>query len=523
MAKYKYSSTVSNSYLGETKTITGTNKSDVYTRANKQIEAWAKKEATQRERDRKANDIAEQKREADSLNAKAKSIQQAYSNILKTSLDSSHAPLWGGMKHKQPYIEFEYNNKLPSWEEYRAAQNLSQRSFLENAFKSRREERMAKEAAAEESYNSLSISYNTAKEEAYRRYLEEKNTYETKQKAQNDSIEKWKADFEKGEIEAVERYILAVLDNSKYPLGIRLNGECSFDLQAKSLIVSVCLPTPEDIPNVIGYKYVANRNSIDPIMIKPKDKNELYESTIHQITLRIVYELFAQTNQQVDSIVFNGWVTGINKATGIEYTACLISVQFGRKEFDRLNLKKADPKECLRSFKALSAGALHELTPVRPIMELNREDRRFISPVDVLDAMDSDTNLATMPWDDFEHLVRELFSRIFSRDGAEVHVTQASRDGGVDAIAFDPDPIMGGKYVIQAKRYKNVVPVSACRDLYGTMINEGAVKGILVTTSHYGNDSREFVKDKPISLIDGSNLLHMLSEYGYSFTIDLTK
>lgn len=36
-------------------------------------------------------------------------------------------------------------------------------------------------------------------------------------------------------------------------------------------------------------------------------------------------------------------------------------------------------------------------------------------------------------------------------------ITQASRDGGVDAIAFDPDPIRGSKIVIQAKRYTNTV------------------------------------------------------------------
>jgi restriction system protein len=53
------------------------------------------------------------------------------------------------------------------------------------------------------------------------------------------------------------------------------------------------------------------------------------------------------------------------------------------------------------------------------------------------------------------------------------------------------------------------------------MINEGAVKGILVTTSYYGNDSRTFVKDKPITLIDGSNLVHMFNEYGYNYRINL--
>ena len=110
---------------------------------------------------------------------------------------------------------------------------------------------------------------------------------------------------------------------------------------------------------------------------------------------------------------------------------------------------------------------------------------------------------------------------MFTFEGVEVRVTRASRDRGVDAIIFDPDPIRGGKFVIQAKRYKNVVPVAAVRELYGTMINEGASKGILVTTSHFGNDAREFSKDKPISLIDGSNLVYMLGEHGHDVKIEI--
>ena len=41
-----------------------------------------------------------------------------------------------------------------------------------------------------------------------------------------------------------------------------------------------------------------------------------------------------------------------------------------------------------------------------------------------------------MHWEDFEHLIRELFEKEFSCNGGEVKVTQASRDGGVDAIAL---------------------------------------------------------------------------------------
>jgi restriction system protein len=67
--------------------------------------------------------------------------------------------------------------------------------------------------------------------------------------------------------------------------------------------------------------------------------------------------------------------------------------------------------------------------------------------------------------------------------------------------------------VIQAKRYKHTVGVSAVRDLYGTMQNEVATKGILVTTSGYGNASYEFAGGKPIELLTGSDLMYLLAEH----------
>ena len=88
-------------------------------------------------------------------------------------------------------------------------------------------------------------------------------------------------------------------------------------------------------------------------------------------------------------------------------------------------------------------------------------------------------------------------------------------------LHFDPDPIRGGKIVIQAKRYTNVVGVAAVRDLYGTVMNEGATKGILITTSDYGSDSYNFAKDKPLTLLNGSNLLHLLEKHGHNASIDI--
>jgi restriction system protein len=77
-------------------------------------------------------------------------------------------------------------------------------------------------------------------------------------------------------------------------------------------------------------------------------------------------------------------------------------------------------------------------------------------------------------------------------------------------VAYDERPILGGKVVIQAKRYKHTVGVSAVRDLFGTMHNEGASKGILVTTSGFGKAAYEFAQGKPLELLTGSNLLYLL-------------
>src|SRR5260370_42499649 len=110
---------------------------------------------------------------------------------------------------------------------------------------------------------------------------------------------------------------------------------------------------------------------------------------------------------------------------------------------------------------------------------------------------------------EFESLITNLFQKM----GLETRLTQASRDGGVDCVAFDPRPIFGGKVVIQAKRYRHTVGVSAVRDLYGTMQNEGASKGILVSTSGYGKSSFQFAEGKPLELLSGTHLLYLLAEH----------
>ena len=196
------------------------------------------------------------------------------------------------------------------------------------------------------------------------------------------------------------------------------------------------------------------------------------------------------------------------------------SVMLVRKEqFEEIDLDHVDPKACFKALKGVSAAKLIDVTPVNPVLILDKTDHRFIDGHNV--TTHSGTNLASMDWQEFEQLVRQVLEMEFGKDGGEVKVTRASRDGGVDAVIFDPDPLRGGKIIVQAKRYTNTVPVSAVRDLYGTLINEGVSSGILITTSDYGPDSYDFAKDKPLKLLNSGHLLGLLQKNGMQGYIDL--
>jgi restriction system protein len=145
---------------------------------------------------------------------------------------------------------------------------------------------------------------------------------------------------------------------------------------------------------------------------------------------------------------------------------------------------------------------------VRPIVDFNMVDPRFVDKPDILSGLESRPNLAALSPSEFEALITNLFEKM----GLETRLTQASRDGGVDCVAWDMRPIVGGKVVVQAKRYKHTVGVSAVRDLFGTVHNEGAAKGILVSTSGYGKSAYEFVANKPLELITGGELLYLLEQ-----------
>jgi restriction system protein len=330
------------------------------------------------------------------------------------------------------------------------------------------------------------------------------------------------ARYEAVESDAVEEICDMMLASSKYPDFCPHEFEIEYSADSRVVVIEYALPSPDALPTLTEVKYVQATDSFAEKFLSEAKRGEMYDRLLYQITLRTLFELFSgDVVSALASAVFNGFVTAIDKSTGKEVTACVLSVHAAKDSFLEIDLGKVDPKLCFRQLRGVGSSKLHSVAAIAPIMSVRREDSRFVIAREIAERLDEGYNLASMDWEDFEHLIREIFGREFSSNGGEVRVTQASRDGGVDAVAFDPDPIRGGKIVIQAKRYTHTVGVAAVRDLYGTVMNEGATKGILVTTADYGPDAYEFAKGKPLTLLNGANLLSLLEKHGVRARIDL--
>jgi restriction system protein len=302
-----------------------------------------------------------------------------------------------------------------------------------------------------------------------------------------------------------------VLERSEYPTqGFPQKFKAAFAVESNELVVEYDLPEPSAVPEIAEYRYIKSKDQIESKARRPAEIKELYQEVIASIALRTLHELFeADKADALHSVVFTGVRDTHDPATGAAVRVPVVSVRATKCEFEGIHLSRVDKLACLRSMGAQVAKRPEELQAVKPVVEFDMVDRRFVEYGDALAGLESRPNLLEMTPTDFEVLVSNLFTRM----GLDTKLTRAHRDGGVDAVAFDTRPIVGGKVVIQAKRYRDTVGVSAVRDLYGTMQHEGANKGVLVATSGYGPDAFQFAKDKPIELVDGSGLLYLLREH----------
>ncbi|MFI6564505.1 restriction endonuclease [Streptomyces sp. NPDC050534] len=312
---------------------------------------------------------------------------------------------------------------------------------------------------------------------------------------------------------AVEYFSAALYSSSAWPEGFPRQVTAAYDPAARELVLDWELPGYGVVPGTKSVRYMP---TVDQDKETPRpvgQRRALYREVLAQSMVLVLHELFAADEfDALESVALNGFVDDHDPATGRRAHIFLATVMARRCVFGGLHLEQVDAVSCLTDgLRGQLAARPDQLAPVRP-------GRR---PQDVGNAVvthggdepqggDEEPDLFEMDPIAFEMLVADLFRAM----GMQAVTTQRSNDGGVDVDAVDPAPIRGGKIVVQVKRYRHTVPPTAVRDLYGTVQDVGANKGVLVTTAGFGPGSHTFANGKPLELVSGGELVDLLHRHG---------
>jgi restriction system protein len=151
--------------------------------------------------------------------------------------------------------------------------------------------------------------------------------------------------------------------------------------------------------------------------------------------------------------------------------------------------------------------------PVQPIIEYPWDDLHYAEELDAAAGLDSVQNLLDLDGYEFEQLLVKLCQEIPEFD--EVRRTRSRADGGIDLVAVNKTPFVGGRVAIQAKRYAphHKVDIAAVREIIGSISQREFTKGIIVTTSGFTSAARQEAERLGVELYDGERLLWLLRHH----------
>ena len=108
----------------------------------------------------------------------------------------------------------------------------------------------------------------------------------------------------------------------------------------------------------------------------------------------------------------------------------------------------------------------------------------------------------------------EVVERVFISEGFETQLTKVTRDGGKDIIAIKYSMGKPIVFYVECKQYgrHRTVDVNIVRSLYGVQMSDQINKSVLITTSHFSRDAKEYAENQNtlIDLIDVDEFYELL-------------
>jgi restriction system protein len=188
----------------------------------------------------------------------------------------------------------------------------------------------------------------------------------------NREVDEFKRGFEAREPQAVVEYFSLVLDNSLYPEGFDHRVDVGFIPETQTLVIEKLIPGSVIVPAVKSVKYVRSRDERTEQPRSDSDRKKVYNQIVCQIALRSIHEVFeADRSEALLSVEFNGFVEGVDPASGRDSKRYIVAAPADRSHFLELNLGAVDATECVKAMGGKLSPKPLDGTPVKVLHQVS--------------------------------------------------------------------------------------------------------------------------------------------------------
>jgi restriction system protein len=261
---------------------------------------------------------------------------------------------------------------------------------------------------------------------------------EVERAVQHQSIDNFEQLFLQGDQEAIAKYFSLVLERSPYPEPLKLSFRLAFVPESRQLVVEKELAPLDAVPTVRSFRYVKAKDEIVASARPVAERRSLFATMVGQIVLRTLHELFeADTPHHLETLVLNAFVDTVDPRTGKPIRPYLVTLRTSRHQFSQLDLARVEPLACLKALNAGVSKSPAELVPIRPVLDFDMVDPRFVQEADVLSTLDQRPNLMELTPGEFEAVDHQLVREDGPRDAHDP--TFARRRSRLRRVRPSPD------------------------------------------------------------------------------------
>jgi len=370
--------TITNEYLGLTKTITGSYPAEITVKAAAQAARWASRE----KKARAGKDLDFLRELAEYDTRQAEGFIKECKNMLRSNLEGERKFDPASLYDDQPYPPFVFKEAAPRYKPIARTIGVPKKNFFGELFSpSAGKKRLNLEKEAAQSYEAALRQYEERKAAARAAHEEKRAAYLEKQSAYNRSVDRLQLDFERGRPEAVESCVRIALSGLTCPDLIELDFDARYLPPEKLVAVNCIFPCPWEIPRAVRYRYNEAEHGITPVEMEPEEFALFYKTVLLQLTLSSIYTVFESIYTVFESVAsrhirqaaFNGLVNGpgpVEPDNGTEDASiyCILTCQVSREFFQSLDLEGTPPDQCFYAAKGIIKEPLTELLPVQPLV-----------------------------------------------------------------------------------------------------------------------------------------------------------